>query len=153
MLIPAHPQKKMLEELDPPINLEHQLPNKTRFDDNYVEVNHARYYRLQRNIIFILNEGKPFRAHAAADNGALYVYELRVSDMEYLNSMLYHLVRLKDLRNGYPHYYFPKGRCTYGFVYDRETKMYNALNIPISKSGFIDRFNRRSAKNCRLVRT
>jgi hypothetical protein len=145
MLIPTHPQKKMLEELDPPLDLTLQLPNKTRFTDNYVEVNHVRYYRLSRNIIFILNEGKPFKAHAAADNGALYVYELCIDDMKYFNSMLYHLIRLKDLRIGYPHYYFPKGLCTFAFAYDRETKMYNALNIPISKCGFIDRFNGRVA--------
>lgn len=69
-------------------------------------------------------------------------------DIIYCNSLLYQLVRLKDIRHGYVHYLrkcIEEDNSALFFTVDQKTRVFNRSGIEIYKSDFLNVFEGRVA--------
>lgn len=123
-----------------------RLGSNVKFDSNckYIE-NGSEYYKLQRPIIYALNEGQLLRCYSNA-GGLLYIFDLPKDDTVHLNSLLYQLVRMKDIRNGFIQYLkHPTAETCECLCYDSETRVFNQLGKCIPRSSFLTHFTGRIA--------
>jgi len=62
-----------------------------------------------------------------------------------LNSLLYQLIRLKNIQSGYVHYLNEKSIAGEYISYDRDTRIFNRFRVAINKTDFISVFEGRIA--------
>ena len=138
-----HPQKSRMPL--PPTEYSIIQTNSARFTANKRHVNGIDYFRLERNIVYALNNSQLLQCYSS-DSANLCIFHMSNADISYLNSLTYQLVRLKDLRQGYVHYIrksHDENNDALFFDYDRQTRIFNRMCIPIAKTDCIQVFEER----------
>jgi len=123
----------------PPSNYTTIQTNSARFDRSKYFINGHEVYRLEREIIFTLNNKDLVRCHGTTQ-GTLCVFEMPIHDVIYLNSLLYQLAQLKDFKCGHVHYLrqvTDKINSAEHFHYDRSTRVFNRYGQELMKSDFL----------------
>ena len=109
----------------PPSNYITIQTNSARFNGSKYFVNGHEIFHLEREIIFCLNNKDLIRCHATTQ-GTLCVFEMPIHDVIYLNSLLYQLAQLKNVKCGHIHYLrqvTDKINSAGHFHYDRSTRV------------------------------
>ena len=123
----------------PPLNYTTIQTNSARFDRSKYFLNGHEVYRLEREIIFSLNNKDLVRCHGTTQ-GTLCVLEMPIHDVIYLNSLLYQLAQLKDFKCGHVHYLrqvTDKINSAEHFHYDRSTRVFNRYGQEFMKVIFL----------------
>ena len=114
------------------------------FEKVKYHVNGCDFYKLERPIVYPLNNSQLLRCHASC-NAVLFIFEMPPSDVIHLNSLLYQLVRLKDIYRGQVHYLHGSSGKVECFPFDKHTRLFNRFGSAIGRSDYIGIFDGRVA--------
>lgn len=138
----------------PPIDYKFIQTNTSRFDGSKYFVNGHEVFRLERDIIYCMNNRDLLRCFATTQ-GTLCIFKMPAEDVTYLNSLLYQLVLLKNIKIGHVHYLrqpTPKNSVTEQVHYDRYTRVFNRFSQELWKSDFVCSFRGRVALAIKGIR-
>jgi hypothetical protein len=144
-LSPRHPL--------PPPDYKFIQTTTTKFDGSKFFMNGHEIFKLEREIIYCMNNRDLLRCFATTQ-GTLCIFKMPAEDVIYLNSLLYQLVLLKNIQVGHVHYLRQptKNSAAEHVHYDRNTRVFNRVGIELWKSDFISCFHGRVALAVKGVR-
>ena len=87
----------------PPADYKFIQTNTTKFDGSKYFMNGHEIFNLVRAIIYCMNNRELLRCFATTQ-GTLCIFKIPIEDVNYLNSLLYQLVLLKNIKVGHVHY-------------------------------------------------
>ena len=145
-----HPQRSQ-KPPTPPGDYNIIRTNGARFERHRRHVNGVDYYRLERDIVFTLNNSQVLRCYAGGSR-SICIFDLPEDDVMHLNSLTYQLVRLADLRKGHICYLPPNEDHPKFIDIDRKTLFFNRYSQPIMKTDFIKTFRAKVALSIKGIR-
>lgn len=130
----------------PPLDYKYIQTNTTKFDGSKYFVNGHEIFKLERDIVYCMNNRELLRCFATTQ-GTLCIFKMPLEDVNYLNSLTYQLVLLKNIKVGHVHYLRQPGKnnAAEHVHYDRNTRVFNRCGIELWKSDFINCFRGRVA--------
>ena len=130
----------------PPADYKFIQTNTTKFDGSKYFMNGHEIFNLERAIIYCMNNRELLRCFATTQ-GTLCIFKMPIEDVNYINSLLYQLVLLKNIKVGHVHYLRQptKNTAAEHIHYDRYTRVFNRIGIELMKSDFISCFRGRVA--------
>ena len=142
----------------PPVDFKPLLLRLGSFDGALHCIDGVRFHTLEKEHVLTLNDGNILPCYGNS-HGYICILKMTNSDIIYLNSLTYQLVEQQQgLTSGHIHYL----RHSYGlddyssefFAIDRDTKVFNAMAIPIMKTSIVRSFQGKVAiavKGLRVV--
>ena len=147
--------KKRIDRLSvPPPDYTMIQTNSARFDGTKYFMDGHEVFRLEREIVYCLNNRDLIRCFASCQ-GTLCIFQMSIDDVIYLNSLFFQLVLLKDVKHGHVHYLrqvTDKNNSAEHFHYDRGTRVFNRIGQELYKSDFIKVFQGRVALSIKGIR-
>ena len=125
------------------------MPFNTRFNDTCkMHCDAIEFDNLQREIVIVLNEGKPLDCYSST-LGYITVLAMTNADIKHLNSLTYQLLCLANINYGHAHYlhlnYNRNESTSEHFPLDRYSKLFNKSGEQLLKTNYIKKFSAKVA--------